>query len=372
MAQALNMVNAALQRQVGIAPRPNDFSSKYTGFLLQTAPSAFHVAFTRPRRSETLQYRTGRLMKTIARKLSVSVASIGLLLAGPACAQQEAPPAPVANASAPAEEVELSGPALWKLADEDTTIYLFGTVHALPDNVDWFKGSIADALAQSESVVTEILVDDDLPNKMQALVLEKGMLPPGTNLRSLLDDEQREAYDAAMVKLGMQPTSFAPFEPWYAGMMLSMIPLLQQGYSPDQGVEKVLLDKADGKARLALETVDQQIGVFDGLPEETQVNFLIDTAKNVDQIKPMLDAMVAEWLEGDAEELAKLMNDGMNDELLAEALLYRRNQAWAVWLSERLDEPGTVFVAVGAGHLAGKQSVQEWLEADGLEVMRVQ
>jgi uncharacterized protein YbaP (TraB family) len=311
-------------------------------------------------------------MKYFPRQLGLAIAATGAFLASSACAQQQTTPSPVPNIQVPTEEVELGGPALWKLADEDTTIYLFGTVHALPEGVDWFNGSLAEALAQSDAVVTEILVDDELPVKMQSLVTEKGLLPPGTNLRSLMDEDQRVVYEAAMAKIGLQPSSFAPFEPWFVGMTISMVPLLQQGYSADQGVEKVLLSKADGKSRVALETIEQQIDVFDTLPQESQMGFLLDAAKNIDQIKPMLDAMVAEWLEGDADELARLMNDGMSDDVLAEALLYRRNQAWADWLSERLEEPGTVFVAVGAGHLAGKHSVQEWLENDGLEVTRIQ
>src|SRR3546814_6830335 len=84
------------------------------------------------------------------------------------------------------------------------------------------------------------------------------------------------------------------------------------------------------------------------------MRFLIDAADNVDKIKPKLDAMVAEWLEGDADALAELMNDGLDDHELAEALLYQRNREWAQWLEERLATPGAVFVAVGAGHLAGR------------------
>lgn len=311
-------------------------------------------------------------MKNISRLISAPIASLCLLLTAPACAQQQTTPAPQPNVQVPAEQVELGGPALWKLADEDTTIYLFGTVHALPQDVEWFNAPLADALAKSDSVVTEILVDDALPAKMQSLVADKGLLPAGTNLFTLMDEDERATYETAMTKLGLQPAAFAPFEPWFVGMTISMVPLLQQGYSADQGVEKVLLMKAEGKSRVALETINQQIAVFDTLPEDSQMRFLIDTAKNIDQIKPMLDAMVAEWLEGDAEELARLMNDGMSDEVLAEALLYRRNQTWALWLADRLEQPGTVFVAVGAGHLAGKHSVQEWLEADGIEVSRVQ
>lgn len=310
-------------------------------------------------------------MQSIFRHI-VLVATACSLLAAPAHAHQQSLPSPVPDVQVPAEEVELGGPALWKLADEDTTIYLFGTVHALPNGVEWFNGPVADALTQSDEVVTEIIMDETMPAKMQALVAEKGLLPQGTTLTSLMDEQQLASYEAAMGKLGVPAQAFAPLEPWYAGMMVSMLPLLQQGYSPDQGVEAVLLKNADGKAKQALETLEKQIDVFDTLPRQSQMRFLIDAADNVDKIKQKLDAMVAEWLEGDADALAVLMNEGMDDKTLADALLYQRNREWAQWLEERLATPGAVFVAVGAGHLAGEQSVQEWLERRGMEVTRVQ
>src|SRR3546814_842816 len=164
-------------------------------------------------------------------------------------------------------------------------------------------------------------MDDSMPAKMQALVAEKGLLPQGTTLTSLMDEDQQARYEAAMGKLGVPAQAFAPLEPWYAGMMVSMLPLLQQGYSPDKGVEAVLLKNADGKDKQALETIERQIELFDTLPQQSQMRFLIDAADNVDKIKPKLDAMVAEWLEGDADALAELMNDGLDDHELAEALL---------------------------------------------------
>ncbi|KUO57395.1 MAG: hypothetical protein APF82_10245 [Sphingomonadales bacterium BRH_c42] len=311
-------------------------------------------------------------MHNALRPITLATFAAALFLSGPACAHQQSLPSPVPDVQVPAEEVELGGPALWKLADEDTTIYLFGTVHALPNGVEWFNGPVADALTQSDEVVTEIIMDETMPAKMQALVAEKGLLPQGTTLTSLMDEQQLASYEAAMGKLGVPAQAFAPLEPWYAGMMVSMLPLLQQGYSPDQGVEAVLLKNADGKTKQALETLEKQINVFDTLPQQSQMRFLIDAADNVDKIKQKLDAMVAEWLEGDADALAVLMNEGMDDKTLADALLYQRNREWAQWLEERLATPGAVFVAVGAGHLAGEQSVQEWLEGRGLEVTRVQ
>jgi uncharacterized protein YbaP (TraB family) len=107
------------------------------------------------------------------------------------------------------------------------------------------------------------------------------------------------------------------------------------------------------------------------MTQEAQVAFMMDAAEGIDEVKPMLDRMVAEWIKGDADQLAAVMNEGMSDPAVAEALLYKRNANWAEWIDTRLDAPGTVFIAVGAGHLAGARSVQDYLAAKGIAVTRV-
>ncbi|WP_336986528.1 TraB/GumN family protein [Altererythrobacter aquiaggeris] len=318
-------------------------------------------------------------MTRLTRKFAGSASALALLFALPACAQTQQLPTPVETTRVAAETVEMasipapSGPALWQLADDDTTIYLFGTVHALPKDVEWLKDDVATALSSSDKLVTEIMMTPDIPQRMQALISTKALLPEGQTLRGLLNDDQRASYDAAMTKIGLPPATFDQFEPWFAAMNLAMIPLQQQGYDAETGVEKVLEKNAGAKMeRGELETVEFQISVFDELPLDSQVKFLIETAENVDEIKPMLDKMVAEWVEGDAEALAVLMNDSMTDPVLADRLLYARNGNWAEWIDNRMDQPGTIFIAVGAGHLAGDKSVQDLLAARGFKVIRVQ
>jgi uncharacterized protein YbaP (TraB family) len=207
--------------------------------------------------------------------------------------------------------------------------------------------------------------------QLQQLSMTMGMLPAGTTLRSLLTPEQIAAYEAALAKIGAPPAAFDPLKPWLVGLTLSLLPLMQQGYDPNSGVEKVLLSKAGDKPQGALETAEYQLGIFDGMPVEGQVAFLMESVEGMDEVKPMLDRMVAEWAEGDADELAVIMNEGMSDPAVAEALLYKRNANWAEWIDARLDEPGTVFIAVGAGHLAGAKSVQDYLAAKGITAARV-
>jgi uncharacterized protein len=297
-----------------------------------------------------------------------SVLCLGLSLAvAPAVSAEEAATEHSVKAAA-------SGPAMWKVADEDTTIYLFGTVHILPKEVEWMDETISAALASSDILVTELPMDPAADAEMQQLTMTKGMLPKGTTLRSLLTEDQVKTYEAAFKKIGF-PTAaaaqFDSFKPWFAGLTFSMLPLLQQGYSPDKGVEKVLLSEAGSIERGALETAEFQLGIFDNLPQPVQISFLMETIEGIDEVKTSLDQMVDAWVKGDADALAAIMNEGMGDPEFADALLYSRNANWAEWIEARLVQPGTVFIAVGAGHLAGEKSVQDMLAAKGIEAARI-
>lgn len=305
------------------------------------------------------------------KRLLLSSALCALALQGCAtpAAEAEVAAAPAATAPAP----ERAGPALWKLADEDTTIYLFGTVHALPESADWYSGPIAGALARADELVTEIPNAAATDPAAQQMVVAKAMLPADRSLRTILSEEDRASYETALTTLGMPPGAFDRFEPWFAGMTLAILPLLKSGYSAESGVEMRIETLApEGATRGALETLDWQIDMFDSLPEESQVAFLMASADNIDKVSVLMDRMVAEWLEGDADGLAELMNMGLTDATLAEALLYDRNAKWAGWIDERMDAPGIVFLAVGAGHLAGERSVQDHLEQRGFSIERIQ
>lgn len=310
--------------------------------------------------------------RPLARPALACLAPLALVLQ--ACAGQPEPgtaaPPPQIAAPAPAAP---AGPGLWQVADEDTTIYLFGTVHALPKDVAWYRGPIEQALASSQELVTEIPSDAAQDPALQQMVMARAVLPANVSLRDMLADRDRQTYETALGKLGLPPAAFDRFEPWFAAMTLSVLPLVKAGYTAASGVEMKLEELAPAAAaRGALETLEWQVELFDTLPTDSQTAFLMVATDNIDEVVPMMDRMVGEWLEGDADGLAALVNEGLTDPVLAQALLYDRNKRWAEWIAGRLDQPGTVFVAVGAGHLAGKQSVQDYLVGRGVTVTRVQ
>lgn len=263
-------------------------------------------------------------------------------------------------------------PALWRVSDADTTIYLFGTIHVLPEGVEWLKGPVETAFAGSQELVTEL--SDADPAKTQAIVMEKAVLPKGKSLRLMMSRKQKKAYEAALAKLGLPAQVFDGFEPWYAALGLSTLPMLSDGYSPANGVDSSLEAKAKERklVRTGLETAEYQLGLFDGLPPKVQQRYLGEVVKSLPTMRNDLRKMIEAWRTGDAEGLAALMNAAEDDPVLLEKLLIARNRAWADWIRLRLDQPGTVFFAVGAGHLAGKGSVQAQLFARGIIARRVQ
>jgi uncharacterized protein len=305
-------------------------------------------------------------MARLQTRMLAAVAALALALPGTACANAPVPAAAAPVAASP-------GPALWKVADADTTIYLFGTVHILPKDVEWYRGALASALAESQVLVTEIQPSVLKQPATQQLFLARATLPEGQTLRSMLSAEQRSTYEAALAKLGVPAEPFDRFEPWFAAITLATIPILKAGYTLEAGVENAIDGKlAAAVRRDALETVEGQLKLFDEMPSATQVEYLMSVAEQVDRVVPSMNAMVTAWSQGDAERLAALMNEELDDPALAERLLYARNRNWAEWVENRLAQPGTVFVAVGAGHLAGANSVQDYLGKEGVKVTRVQ
>lgn len=298
---------------------------------------------------------------------ATGAAAFALLATFPAAAQEDA--APAATQALPSGP---EGPALWSVSDEDTTIYLFGTVHVLPPEIQWYDQEIADALTSADTFVSEIPMGAEADRKMQAMAMTRGSLPPGTTLRSMLTEEQTAAYEASLAKLGVPAAAFDQLKPWMAGLTLGLLPVMQAGYSPDSGVEKVLIAKVGETRRDALETVEFQLNIFDSLDQEKQIAYLMEAVEGVDEARAFLDSMVTEWAEGDADALAALMNEALTDAEMGDKLLFDRNASWAEWIEARMDTPGTVFVAVGAGHLAGERSVQDYLAERGIMSTRIQ
>ena len=265
-------------------------------------------------------------------------------------------------------------PAMWKLADSDTIVYLFGTIHLLPKGQGWRTAAMDSALAGADELVLEVANVDDMMASAKAMA-KLGMSPGLPPIAERVPEDKRAALRAMIAESGYPEAVFDKLETWAAALPLLGVTFKRLGLDPSLGVEKQIGApfRESGKIVTGLETVEQQLGYFDTLSEDAQRALLLsvveDSAETRTQFKAMLDA----WASGDLKGIERTFDDEtqMSPELKA-ALMSRRNAAWADWLAKRMEKPGTVFVAVGAGHLAGADSVQKMLKKKGLKAKRVQ
>ncbi|MBL8554784.1 MAG: TraB/GumN family protein [Phenylobacterium sp.] len=289
------------------------------------------------------------MIRSFAR-LAAAAAALVLGLAGPAVAE----------------------PALWVIRDADSTLYLMGTVHVLRPGTPWQEGKVQAALAQSKELMLEAAGLDD-PATIQPLVRAYG-LDPAHPLSAKLSAQDRPRLAAAAQALGMSPQMLEPMQPWLVALTFSVAPAVKAGFDPGSGVDTSLsgMARAAGWPVEGLETPERQIRYLAEMSPATQLEFLASTLDEVDDAAAQLDAMVAAWVAGDTDGLEKIfvteMREGYPE--LYDALVVQRNQAWAKVIAEKLKGSGVTFIAVGAGHTVGPDSVQAELARLGIRAER--
>jgi len=264
-------------------------------------------------------------------------------------------------------------PGLWVAKNDHATVYLFGTVHLLPSDTNWKSAALDKALNDSQRMSIEI-VDDDSAS-MQALVMQHG-LDLSSPLSSKLDEKDRglleQAAESAKLPGGM--AALQPMRPWLAALTLTMAPLVQAGLDPNQGVDKQLKARMlqAGKPVDGLETAEKQILMLADLPESMQLDFLRQSFKDAADGPARLRELINAWRDGNTDAIARIEDADLRKDspMLYQRLIVERNQAWAKTIAERMQQPGVSFVAVGAGHLAGPDSLQEQLRKLGVTVTR--
>ncbi len=268
----------------------------------------------------------------------------------------------------------IAHPALWVVRDADTTVYLFGTVHLLPNDSDWRWPGLEKALADSGSLTIELT--DDNPVRMQALVLQYG-LDPGHPLSEKLSAAENATLIRAAQTAGVPggAGTLQMMRPWLAGLTLTVAPLVKAGLDPAHGVDKLLKAQmlAAGKTVDGLETSEQQIRFLADLPADVELDFLRSTLRDVDKGSGELTTLIDAWKRGDVGTIARIEDEDLTRHApaLYQRLLVQRNRAWATRIATMLQHPGTVFIAVGAAHLAGPDSVQVQLQSHGTPVERL-
>lgn len=266
-------------------------------------------------------------------------------------------------------------PAVWAVRADGTTIYLTGTVHLLPDGVNWRNGAIVGAIDDADELVTELAPDQlaRVGKVADRYTYGDGMVQP----RDRFDLDLRDDYVALEGNEIPIVAAMAAIDDWALALMLARVSADKAGMRAANGMDSALIAEFAnaGKSQLGLETAEDQFAAFDAIPipeQRAMLNRLMrDMAEG--RADDRLRDTVGAWSRGDVDALAAIVaRDVAKAPNAHRLLLTDRNRKWADWIERQLEKPGTVLVAVGAGHLAGPDSLISLLAAKGLKVERLQ
>lgn len=266
-------------------------------------------------------------------------------------------------------------PAYWRISDADSEVYIFGTFHILPHELDWQTDALMAAVDAADTVYLEADVHSpEAQARMQTLIPQYGLNPQGVTLSSMLDAETQALLAEVAPALGAAPAALEPMQPWLVQIMLSVAKIQQMGFDPSAGTEMQLIAHLQGRdvAFGYFETAEEQIGFLAGMPREVQVRGLAETLEELEALPQEVDDMVLAWATGDVEALDTYVNGDMREDApeVYETVIVQRNRNWIPQIEAILDGSGTAFIAVGAGHLPGEEGVIELLRDRGYEVVR--
>jgi uncharacterized protein YbaP (TraB family) len=258
---------------------------------------------------------------------------------------------------------------LWELHGRHNTVYLLGSIHTLRPEDYPLAPAVLAAYADAKALVMEVDLSQVDVADVQAQMLASATLPEGTTLPQVLGRERYGRAANLAREVGIELSTFDRFAPWFAAEAISELQLTELGFQPQSGVEMYFLERAksDGKRVAGLETIGDQIALFDGLSMNEQSDYLLASLEEAQSLPKEVADMVRAWRAGDTAWFERqLKSDLGRDPKLYESVLAARNRRWIPKIEALLDEDRNYLVIVGTGHLVGRGGVIELLRKDGV------
>jgi uncharacterized protein YbaP (TraB family) len=259
--------------------------------------------------------------------------------------------------------------SLWELHGKHNTVYLLGSIHVLRPSDYPLPPAVLEAYANSKSVLMEVNLDEIGSEQVQSEMLASATLAEGKTLPDVLGKERYARAAALAREAGVELSMFDQFAPWFAAEAISQLQLSQLGFKPESGVEMYFMEKArnDGKSVAGLETVHDQISLFQNMSLDTQAEYLLSSLEQAHDLPTEVDSMVRAWQRGDTQWFAEEMKSELGrDARLYDSVLSARNRKWLPKIEALLEGDKNTLVIVGTGHLVGRDSVIDLLKKDGI------
>ncbi len=259
--------------------------------------------------------------------------------------------------------------ALWEVHGKRNTVYLLGSIHVLRPSDYPLSAAMLNAYSAAQVIYMEVNLQELDSQAVQAEMLSSALMPENQGLPAVLGKERYARAYALAHEVGVELPSFDQFAPWFAAEAISQMQLMHLGFQPQSGVEAYFLERArsDGKTIAGLETVHDQIALFQKMSLDAQAEYLISSLEQAHDLPQEVDAMVHAWQRGDTEwfvhELAAELG---GDPQLYQSVLVARNRKWLPKIETLLQDDKNYLVIVGTGHLVGRGSVIDLLKKDGI------
>jgi uncharacterized protein YbaP (TraB family) len=263
--------------------------------------------------------------------------------------------------------------SLWELHGKHNTVYLLGSIHVLRLGDYPLAPAVLDAYANAKSIMMEVNLEEISSAQVQAEMLASAVLSDGKSLPEVLGEVRYGRAAALAHEAGVELSLFDQFAPWFAAEAISQLQLTQLGFQPEAGVEMYFMERArnDGKSVTGLETVHDQISVFQNMPLDTQAEYLVTSLEQAHDLAKEVDSMVRAWQHGDMQWFAnQLQSEFGKDPRLYQSVLGARNRKWLPKIEALLNDDKNYLVIVGTGHLAGLGSVIDLLKRDGISAIQ--
>jgi len=267
--------------------------------------------------------------------------------------------------------VEAAGPAIWELKGSGGSVLLLGSIHLMKKSDYPLPPAVQEAYDSSDRLLMELDIDDLDPIAAQGLIVSMGRLDDGRTLRDVMGRRDYAKASDKISAMGMDLEMLAALKPWFVAITVMNMQMMQLGFQPQYGLEQYLsgLARKDGKPIDGLETMEFQLGVFDGLPEKTQSRLLLQTLDETADMEERLDVMTSTWRSGDMNTMARELEKSFSEYPdLYDRLVVDRNRQWTERLIDLSDSAQDTLVVVGALHLVGRDSVIEMLRSRGQRV----
>jgi uncharacterized protein YbaP (TraB family) len=259
--------------------------------------------------------------------------------------------------------------SLWELHGKHNTVYLLGSIHVLRLRDYPLAAAVLDAYGNSKAVFMEVDLQEIGSAEVQSEMLTSAVLPEGKTLPDVLGKQRYGRADTLAHEVGVDLSTFDQFAPWFAAEAISQLQLTELGFQPESGVEMYFMERArnDGKSVAGLETVHDQISLFQNMPMDTQAEYLLSSLEQAHDLPAQVDSMVHAWQQGDTRWFENQLRSELGrDPRLYQAVLGARNRKWVPKIEALLNDDKNYLVIVGTGHLVGPGSVIELLKKDGI------